>query len=105
MYHDFLGREIEDTEMDAMQEDAREAATEEVMTLLAQYNLPATSWVYGSFGRALHSSWFRIPGTTIMHTTHNSPYSYVATPERMASEDVEGNELQLVSRPQRGDAG
>jgi hypothetical protein len=33
MYHDFAGREIEDPEMDAMREDAQEAAREEMATV------------------------------------------------------------------------
>ena len=75
--------------------------TEEMITLLQEHNLPVESWVYGSYCRPLHGSWFRVEGATIIHTTHNSPYSYAVMPARMAREDVDGNELDLVSRPAR----
>lgn len=75
--------------------------TEEMTALLEANGLSAECWVYGSYCRPLHSSWFRVEGATIIHTTHRQPYSYAIMPARMSTDEVNSNELDLVSRPAR----
>lgn len=76
--------------------------TEEMIALLEANGLPAESWVYGSYSRPLHGSWFRVEDATIIHHEHcQQPYSYAVVTARMARADVDGNELTLVSRPAR----
>jgi len=75
--------------------------SDEMIAFLTLHGLSVQSWVYGSYGRPLHGSWFRLEGCTILQTTHQRPYSYAVVPARMVRADVDGNELELVSRPVR----
>jgi len=75
--------------------------TQEMIVLLEQNRLSADSWVYGSYCRPLSGTWFRVPGATLIQTGHNDPYTYAVVSEPLPREDVNANELDLVSRPAR----
>ncbi len=75
--------------------------TAEMIALLEQNGLHANSWVYGSYCRPLSGTWFRVPGATLIQTGHNDPYTYAVVSEPLPREDVNANELDLVSRPAR----
>jgi hypothetical protein len=78
--------------------------TEEMIALLEANGLTAECWVYGSWCRPLSGTWFRVEGVTLIQNDQRhrgEAYTYAVSATRLSREDINANELDLVSRPAR----